>query len=563
MSNNTTVAQIILEHCRLWGVKNIYGVAGDAILSLLDAIAQQKNIRYTDVHHESSAAFMASTEGKCTQQIGVCIGTSGPGLVNMINGIADAAADHIPMLVISGQVETRKTRTETKQYINQQQMIHPLAVFSTQVIHPDAIVDALQQAFIQATTLRGVAHISVPKELFNAFSTQTPRGSIGLLNHPDSVPKNISQLDQASLSLRAAHKPMMLIGEGARMVGSEVVQLAETLQAGIIETLGAKGTIAYDHPLLIGGIGNGGTTESQQLLHEADCVLVVGANYWPEDFVPQQTQIIQIDISPANIEGHKEVVCGLVGDAQDILPMLRQRVQEQQTYQPIDRHAWETRVQQTKAVILSQFERERTMASADELSPQQLMTTLDTHVDANAIIVLDTGDHTLWFNRNFRAKQQSVLFSGKWRTMGYALPSAIAAKMIYPDKQVVAIVGDGGMSMTMLELLTAVKHNISLTVIVVNNQTLALEKHKMIKEGSQPFGVDLTNPHFAQAAQSFGALGKRVHTQQELSATLEETKNENLPVCIEVMTTDEMIPTMNPSLAFVETSAQSIEEIRS
>lgn len=161
MSNNTTVAQIILEHCHLWGVKNIYGVA-----------------------------------------------------------------------------------------------------------------DALEQAFIQATTLRGVAHISVPK--------------------------NISQIDQAILSLRASHKPMMLIGEGSRMVGAEVVQLAETLQAGIIETLGAKGTITYDHPLLIGGIGNGGTTESQQLLHEADCVLVVGANYWPEDFVPQQTQIIQIDISPTN-----------------------------------------------------------------------------------------------------------------------------------------------------------------------------------------------------------------------------------------------------------------------
>ncbi len=542
-----TVAEVILKQLALWDVKHIYGVAGDAILAFLAALPYQNQIRYIDVRHETAAALMASTEGKCTQHIGVCIATSGPGLVNMLNGIADAAQDRIPLLVISGQVERKKAGTEAKQYINQQQMMAPLAVYSTELEHPEAIVDVLQKALIEAQSQRGVAHLSVPKDLFSAVCQSEPRAPLGLLHQ--TKPQNLSALDQAVTRLAEAQKPVILIGEGSRGAAHEIKQLAAILQAGIIETLGAKGVIPYQHPLNLGGIGQGGIDESKQTLQQSDCILAIGANWWPEGFVPQQTEIIQIDQSPAAIEGHRHVKYALVGDAVQVTGMLLQRLRERQQVQNSNRKTWEKQIVQTKKNMNRRLEFERSQATSDHhpsaISPQRLMSVIDEHVNPDAIIVLDTGDHTLWFNRHFRAERQDVLYSGKWRTMGYGLPAALAAKLAYPEKQVVAIVGDGGLAMTMMEFSTAVKHRLPVIVIVVNNRSLALEKHKMMAEGYAPFGVDLHNPDFARLAETFGAKGVRVEKEDELAEALSENLFTEQPVCFDVQTTASMIPSMS------------------
>ena len=315
--NSKTVSQTIVSQLKEWGVKHIYGVAGDAILAFLGELQNQSEIQYYGVRHESAAGFMASAEGKCTNRIGVCLCTSGPGLTNLLNGIADASADQIPLLVISGQVESKKIGTNAKQYVEQQQMISPLAVFSATISHPDASVDVLHKALIEAVSKRGVAHVLIPKDLFSQPCNQQVMKPTGALLRAKM--KDLSQLDQAIMQLLAAKKPMFLLGEGARVAAKTVIELAEALGAGIIETLGAKGCIGHETPLYVYGIGEGGTFEARELLQQADVVIAVGANWWPEGFVPETTKVIQIDISPASIEGHKEVSCGLVGDAQEDL----------------------------------------------------------------------------------------------------------------------------------------------------------------------------------------------------------------------------------------------------
>lgn len=532
-----TVADVILSQLASWGIKNMYGVAGDAIIPFLDAISRQNKIQYYAVRHETAAAFMASAEGKATRRIGVSIGTSGPGLANMLNGIADAAADHVPLLVITGQVETKKVGTESKQYVDQQQMIAPLAVYSTTLLHPETTVEVFHKAIVEAISKKGVAHVSVPKDIFSLTCLSQIRPPVGVLWNEKH--QELFHLDQATMLLSTAQKPMILIGEGARNASALITKMAETLQAGIIESLGAKGVVPFSHPLNIGGIGEGGTEESKQLLLQADCVLVVGANWWPEGFVPKQTKVIHIDLSSTSIELHPNVVYGLVGDASEVLRLLHESVRQQQQVQEIERMAWMGQIENTKQAIVKQVDQERALRSLP-IAPQKLMATLDESVASDAIMVVDTGDHTIWFNRVFRAEQQQVLYSGNWRTMGFGLPAAISAKLAHPEKQVVAIIGDGCFTMTMMELSTAVLYRVPIVIIVVHNQSFAMEKNKMIKEGIQPTAVNLVNPNFAALAESFGVKGIRVEQESELLPALLKAYAANDPVVVDVITADIM-----------------------
>jgi pyruvate oxidase len=540
-----TVAEVILAQLASWGVKRMYGVAGDATLSFIEAIGKQNAIKYIATRHESAAAFMGSAEGKCTNRLAVCVATSGPGMVNMLNGIADAAADHVPMLVITGQVKTNKVGTEAKQYVEQQQMIAPLAVYSASLLHPESTVAVLHKAILEAFSKKGVAHVSVPKDIFKALCSNSVHPPVGVLWNEKR--QDLHQLDQATMYLSSAQKPMLVIGEGARGASEQIVQIAESLQAGIIETLGAKGVVPFQHPLNLGGIGEGGTNESRQTLLQADCVLAIGANWWPEGFVPKQTSVIHIDISPTSIEAHPEVVCGLLGDASEVLGLLQEKVRQQAQGKENQREGWYQKVQEAKKKITQKLDQER-MIVASPITPQKVISALDQTVAADALMVIDTGDHTIWFNRIFRAKQQQVLYSGKWRTMGFGLPAAISAKLNYPEKQVVALVGDGCFSMTMMELSTAVRYGVPITVVIVNNQSLAMEKNKMLVSGMQPFGVDLTNPNFADLARSFGVEGIRVEQEDELVPALQEAYRLNQPVVLDVLTSDIMPPLTGQSM---------------
>ncbi len=324
---------------------------------------------------------------------------------------------------------------------------------------------------------------------------------------------------------------MIYMGQGSRNAAAPIVELAEKLQAGIIETLGAKGTIPANHDLHIGGIGEGGTEESSELLKQSDCLLIIGANWYPDTFVPKEIQVIKIDIAPGSMESQQDITFGLVGDAAEVVNLLIPKITRN------DRAEWLNTVRETKEAILRRLDRER-KSVGQTISPQTLMAALEQHIAPDAIIALDTGDHTIWFNRIFRAKRQMATFSGKWRTMGFGLPAAISAKLQYPNKEVTALVGDGSFMMTSMELSTLVKYKTPIKIIVANNGALAAEKSKMTAAGLTPYGVDLTNPDFSMLANAFGIKSIRVQQIDSLSDALREMYSDDQAVLLDVHITD-------------------------
>jgi len=528
MRQPPNTAGAMVAQLALWGVRRIYGVAGDAINPLIDAIGKQDEIRYIAVRHESAAAFMASAEWKCASRLGVCIGTSGPGLANMLNGIADAAADHVPLLVITGQVKTDKIGTEAKQYVDQQRLISPLAVYSAMLLNPDAALTVLNEAVTEALSKRGPAHVSIPQDVLALPCPWNARRPAGLMRH--TIARNFSQLEPAAELLNKSVRPIICVGDGARGAGDAIMALAGRLSAGIIETLRGKGTVPASCQWHLGGIGEGGTRESAELMRESDCVLMIGANWYPEGYVPRDTRVIKIDADPASIETQEDLAFGLVGDAAEAARLLAEKTV------PGRRNEWAERVQAVREAIRQRLDAERKPAGR-AITPPMLMAALERHAAGDGIIALDTGDHTIWFNRIFRAEQQTILFSGKWRSMGFALPASLAAKLEHPDRQVTALAGDGSFLTTAMELATLVKYQLPVKIIVANNGMYAIEKNKMAEAGLQPYGVELANPDFAALGAAFGIRSFRAETPEDLDRTLREMYADDQAALLDVRVT--------------------------
>jgi pyruvate oxidase len=522
-----SVGKLLLDQLHLWGVKRIYGVVGDAILGLMDELAKQTKIEFIAVKHESVAAMMASAEAKLTGDIGVCLATMGPGLGNLINGLGDASSDHVPVLAITGQAPTNKIGTDYKQYINQQELIKPIAGYSTLLAHPDAITEVLVNAMNCSLIKGSVSHVSIPKDIFTMSTNASVR------NLPKIVKGKISiedkDLHEVFSIMETAKQPIILAGLGAKEAIEEINELSKKWGAGILLSLGAKGFFSDNIPHLIGGIGQGGNPYAKELFKQADVVLLVGDNWWPEDYVPKSARIIQIDVAEENIGRSIPVEIGLLGDSKKIVQLLNHAIKVQPN------SAWTSDCIDSKENWDKQNEMERN-STGSPIHPARIVKAINQTVQSDAIIAIDTGDVTVWMNRNFKPNNHWMLFSGTWRTMGFGLPAAMSAKLTFPNKQVVAVVGDGGIEMVLADLLTAVKYNLDITVIIFNNHALQMERDKMVVGGYKQEGVELTNPNFVQLATACGWKGLTVNSDSELEKTLQEAISTVGPVLVNVET---------------------------
>ena len=511
------VASYLTEQLKKWGVTRIYGVAGDALFAWLETLGSQEAIRYVSCKHEAAAAMMASAEAKLTGRPAVCMATMGPGTVNLLNGLADAWADRVPVVAITGQVETYKLGGSYKQYIPQEDVMRPICKYTTTVTHPDAIGTVLHKAFVTAAEQRGVAHIAICKDVFGQLTKaqiipELPRVTPSI--RPDRM-----EMEQAAEQLLRSKKPLLLLGVGARQDAEACRRLAEQIGAGVLLTLGAKGMLDESHPLVLGGLGEGGSEAGLQALAEADLLVILGASWFPRSYLPKYLPIIQVDSHPESIHAHP-LLYAVIANLDDVLSLWARRLESRQ----LD-DAWKEQVDGWHAKFWEETERLTNQGADESVKPETLIHELRNIVKEDAIITLDTGEHTLWFNRAFRAHAQLPLFSGKWRTMGFGLPAAIAAKLTYPERQVVCITGDGGLQMHLAELMTAVEQEVSLLVIVVNNATLGLEEIKMKQEGYAPFGMKLRNPDFVRFAQACGVDGRAIQTVEDLCRTLNEVRD--------------------------------------
>lgn len=538
MSN---VATYIVEQLYAWGVRRIYGVSGSETIPLFDAIHNHQGIDLITVRHESAAGFMASTEAKCTGGLAVCITTAGPGLTNLLNGIADASFDHVPVLVLSGQLPTKKIGTHAKQYLNQQMLISPFALYSEMVTHADATRPLLLKAMQCALLQKGVTHLSIPLDLQTMTLTNEkivpfPASLFDMASTPDG-----QALQRVRQRIMQSERPLLMAGVGARNAAAEILQLSKSINAGIISSLGAKGMFSEQYPFHIGSLGDGGSEEAHALLQEADLLIVIGSTWYPAPYIPSHLPIIQIDLNPNHIALQNQIADFLIGRAEEIIPKLL-------TDDITPSHeSWSKRVRSVHEQFISRMHRETAIHPKEQTShPAHIMGTLSKHIPENAVVLVDTGEHTIWFNRYFTGNCKRVLISGKWRSMGYALPAANAVQLLYPDLPVVAVIGDGSFLMSLSECSTTMRYQLPIKVIVMNNHALILEERKSVESGYQPSGTELTNPDFAKLVEAFGWRGIKVKKESELEAAIQELMNSNVPTLLDIDVSQDMPRNIKP-----------------
>jgi len=520
------VADVIIEQLQLWGVKRIYGVIGDAIFGLMDGLYRQNDLEWIGVKHESVAAMMASAEAKLTGRIGVCAAQMGPGLTNLITGLGDAYLDGVPVLAISGQAPTHKIGKAYKQYIDQQVLVQAITGSSRFVIHPDAVVDTLAQTLFTAEEQRTPVHLSIPSDLWTLPCGAKPREPIRIANHEAGQ----DQIQQAADLLLKAKRPLILAGNRARPAGDAIRKLADRWGCGIVMAYGAKGIILDSHPYLLGGLGEGGNPFATDLCKQADVVLAIGTSWWPEHHVPEHTQLIHIEERTLAIGKALPSSFGIVGNIAGIIRALTEAMTDYRSNPD-----WLQLVKQCKQAWNTQNDRECKISSSP-LHPSSIIRAIEQTLDNDAIVTLDEGDVTLWFLRNFRGISHQLVLSERWRTMGFGLPAAMAAKCSFPNRQVVCVTGDGGIGMVQADLITAVRYGFPITVIVFNNGTLQMEQDKMIMKRLHISETDISNPNFVQIAEASGWSAKRVDTYDELRFALEEAKSSSIPYLIDVLT---------------------------
>ncbi len=520
------VSEVLLEQLYKWNVTDIYGYAGDTILNLFSQLKDSPIQLYT-TKHEGTAGLMASAAAKATGELGVCVAHSGPGTANIINGIADAYSDRAPLLLITGQVETYNLGTNYKQFVKQIQLTEPLTVFSSIVSNPDSIVDLMVQAMTMSIVKGGVSHLVIPMDMWDKKTNAKPRE---YLTHLDQKIRPEEPLIQAAKSkIEAANKPIILYGRGVKEAQDELITLSQTIAAPLINTLPAAGLLDNNHHLVIGGLGHAGNQEADNLLKEADLIIILGATWWPMDYVPREPKIIQIDAIKENLGLVHPIDLGIVGDLKISLSLLVDNLSAKRNEE------WVTKVEGIKINQRENLNRDRKEEDG-LLAPQDIIEEISNQTEEDEIICLDSGDSVVWFGKYFNNKCKDVLLSGSWRTMGFALPASLAAKINFSDNLVTCIIGDGGLEMVLGELLTAARYNLAVRIIIINNGSLAMEKHKMISANLQVEEVNLTNPDFIQLAKACKVKGIQVTTKEELNQVLAETKKIDQPTVINIPT---------------------------
>jgi pyruvate dehydrogenase (quinone)/pyruvate oxidase len=521
-----TIAQLFLKLLAQWGVKNIYGVSGDAILPFMDAIGKQEEIKFISTANEQGASFMACGEARVTGNPGVCLATEGPGAINLLNGVADAYRDGVPMLIITGQVETSKLSTNTKQYFEQQLLFAPVTGLTTLLTRPESTAATLKIAFEKAAGDNIPCHISVPKDIF-----LSPAKDYNITDLGFPCPPGISgNIEEAIKTIENCHKPIIITGRAAIAYKDTVFQLAYRIGAGIIPAQGARGIFPDTEDILLGGLGE---THIPPLLQQSDCVLLIGASPYEHKFIPPHVIIIQIDTRPQNIAHHLRPFA-LTGDAALILKELLKGLSEKKPD-----YTWQNEIKKHHDNRLEMIRSEANL-SGKPIPPQRVVSLLNDILPEDAVIAIDSGEFMHWFDRGFIAKSQNVIISDYWRCMGGGLPIGLGAKVASPEKKVIVLTGDGSFIMTMQEIITAVRYLIPVIVIIFNNGKYLLEKHRMQKEGMIPFGVDLRTPDFALFAKACGAEGIRLEEPEMLKQSLENAIALDRPAVIDIIIRDEV-----------------------
>ncbi len=521
------VADLILDILSAHGVRDVFGVPGDAINDITYAIKRRDDMRFILVRHEEAGAFMASAQAKLSGRLAACVGTSGPGAIHLLNGLYDAKLDHAPVIAITGQVPTQYIGTGYHQEVDLEGLFSDVAEYSKTVMTEDQLPGLVLEACKAAIAAPGVAHISLPTDVAGR-NMKPDRCDFAIGSEKGETRPCDSSLEEAVRLIDEAENIAILAGIGAAGARAELLALSDRLSAPIARTLRAKDFIDEDVEACIGGLGLLGGVPASDAMDACDLLLIVGADYPYRSFYPKKAKIVQIEPAPARM-GRRAAVAGpLRGHAKPTLDALLERIAEKKSdefYRSIQDAKRHWRSAQEKAE----------QSDSKPIKPQRLIAEIAAAAPDDAIFLCDTGTSTAWTARHLPVgEQQRYTLSSSLASMAFAMPGAIGAQLLYPDRKVIAIAGDGGFAMLMGDFVTATRYGLPIVCVVLNNDKLGFIALEQEAKGLPEHSIDLLNPDFVAFAQACGGVGFRIEEPAEISPALEEALGSEKPSLLDV-----------------------------
>ncbi|MCW2856533.1 MAG: poxB [Marmoricola sp.] len=554
----TTVADMIIDALAEHGVRSVWGVVGDALNPVTDAIRREDRIEWVGVRHEEAGAFAASAQAQLTDDLAVCMGTVGPGAIHLLNGLYDAKKSKAPVLAIIGQVPREDMGSDFFQEVDNDVLFADVAVFCATLTSADQMPELLERAVNSALAERGVAVLSIPGDVGGLEldkSVRTPRfvGPSG----PAAAP--LEDVTAVAEVLNAAHRVTLLVGHGARQARDEVLRVADLLAAPMVLTLKAKEGFDEDNPFEIGQSGLIGNPATAEAFATCDVLLMIGTDFPYKNFYPSGKTVIQIDRDGSHIGRRTAVDHAVVADAkltlEALAPLLTPKIHG--AHLKIARTAYETWSKLQARLTSPDYESKpigllrRKVDNPDHrIRPELLAAAIERHAAHDAIFTTDTGMSTVWLSRFIRMTGgRRLIGSYNLGSMANAMPQALGAAMLDRSRQVISLSGDGGLSMLMGDLITAVTHDLPIKIVVFNNGRLGMVKLEMEQVGLPEFGTVLDNPDFAAVAQAIGLTAIRVVYADRVDLAVQEALAMPGPVLLDVVTNpDEIAIPPRPTL---------------
>ncbi len=524
-----TIAENIVATLRANGVERVYGIPGDSLNGFTDALRKDGTIRWVHVRHEESAAFAAAAEAATTDELAVVAGSCGPGNLHLINGLYDANRSRVPVLAIAAHIPTSEIGTGYFQETHPQELFRESSVYVEHVSDPAQMPRLLEIAMRAAIEERGVAVLVIPGDIALAEAA-ADRATVITRTRP-TIPPHEDELGRAAELLNQAKKVTILAGAGVAGAHDEVVALADRLAAPIVHALRGKEHIEYDNPYDVGMTGLLGFASGYRAMEAADTLLVLGSDFPYPQFYPEDATTIQVDIRGSQLGRRHPLDLGLVGDVRSTVSALLPRITDGRKRKHLDdatKHYRATRERLDELAVPSKGDA--------PIHPQYLARLVDEAAADDAIISPDVGSPVVWAARYLTMNgRRRLIGSFSHGSMANALLHGIGAQAAHPDRQVVALAGDGGLAMMLGELITLTQNDLPVKTIVVNNSSLNFVELEMKAAGFVTWATDLNNPDFTAVAAALGIFSVRVERSADLPDALRQVLDHDGPALLDVV----------------------------
>lgn len=552
-----TIADQVISALTLSGVRRVYGLPGDSLNGFTDAIRRSGELTWQHVRHEETAAFAAAADAALTGQLAVCAGSCGPGNLHLINGLFDAQRSRVPVLAIAAHIPRTEIGSEYFQETHPQDLFRECSVYCELVSTPEMAPRILEMAMRAAVEDNGVAVVVIPGEIFLQRAGETGWATCPVRPTRSIVRPDDESVRRAADILNAAERVTILGGAGVAGSHDALIEVASTLQAPIVHALRGKEFIEYDNPFDVGMTGLLGFASGYKAIKEADTLLMLGTDFPYQQFYPEGATVIQVDIRGRNLGRRTPIDLGLRGSVADTLAALQPLLRPKTDRDHLDRSLKHYRKTRAQLDSLAVNDRDKT-----PIRPEYVAALANRLASDDAVFTCDVGSPVVWAARYLTMNgRRRLVGSFNHGTMANALPHAIGAQTAFPDRQVVALAGDGGLTMLFGELVTLIQNRLPVKVIVFNNSSLNFVELEMKAAGIVTFGTDLVNPDFAAVAQAMGVFGRRVTEPGELERAIGDALTYDGPAVVDVHTARQEL-SIPPAITVEQAKGFSLYAIR-